>query len=319
MSSLKGKTVTVFGGTGFIGRYVVQRLARLGARVVVATRNPEHVLSLKMSGDVGQIVPITGRLQDDAFVAAAVKGSFAVVNLIGILFENGRSTFKDVQGEFPARLAAAAHKAGAHSFVHVSAIGANEQAKAQYAASKGAGEKGVRAHFSAATILRPSIVMGAEDGFFNRFAQMALMAPALPLIGGGKTRFQPVFVGDVADAIVASISYDGARGKTFELGGPATFTFKELMQLMLRMMGRKRCLIGIPFWLAALKAFFLQLLPNPMLTLDQVELLKTDNIVASSTHTFRDLGITPTAIETVLPTYMDKYREGGRYNVKKAG
>jgi uncharacterized protein YbjT (DUF2867 family) len=313
MPSWKNKLVTVFGGTGFVGRYVVKRLARLGARVIVPTRDTEKALPLKPNGDVGQIVVIAGSIQDDAFVRRAIEGSDAVVNLVGLLAESGKSRFENVQAAFPARLAAMAQAAGVKKFVHVSAIGADEKSASRYAVSKAKGEAAVRAGFPAATILRPSLIIGPEDKFFNLFASLALLFPALPLPGGGKTRFQPVYVGDVADAVVAALGYEGAGGKVFELGGPAIFSFKQLMQMMLAQTGLKRCLIPLPFFLMSLKAFFLQFLPGKLLTPDQVTLLKKDNVAQDNAPGLRDLGITPTAIETVLPTYMDRYRKGGRF------
>lgn len=314
MSSLSNKTIVVFGGTGFVGRHVVMRLARLGARVVVPTRDLEKTLPLKTAGDAGQIVALRGSLSDEALLHRAVEGAYGVINLIGILHESGRQKFAALHADFPAHLAKIAARAGVTSFVHVSAIGAGGHSSSRYAASKEEGEEGVRAAFPDATILRPSIIFGPEDHFFNRFADMALLAPALPLIGGGKTRFQPVYVGDVADAVVACLSFDAAKGKVFELAGPAILTFRELMQMMLKKMGCRRCLVSLPFWLASLKAFFLQMLPSPVLTVDQVRLLKQDNVMSPAAHGLRDIGITPTALETVLPRYLDTYRQGGRFS-----
>ncbi|MDY0872276.1 complex I NDUFA9 subunit family protein [Dongia rigui] len=306
--------VTVFGGSGFIGRYVVQRLARAGWQVRVAVRRPNEALFLKTSGDVGQVTPIAANIRDDRSVAAAVAGADAVVNLVGILYQSGRQSFDSVQAKGPARVAAAAKAAGATRFIQISAIGADSKSDALYARSKAAGEQAVNLAFPGATILRPSIVFGAEDDFFNRFARMAMMSPALPLIGGGHTRFQPVFVGDVATAVETALQDAGTAGKTYELAGPRVYTFRALMELLLKEIGRCRLLLPLPFALASLNATFLQLLPIPPLTVDQVRLLKRDNVATANTPGLPDLGITPTTLESVLPSYLDQYRPLGFYN-----
>lgn len=311
MSFWHNKIITVFGGAGFIGRHLVRRLARLGARVVVPTRDLEHVLPLKPNGDVGQIIGLKGSIDDEAFLREAVKDSDAVINLIGILYETRRRTFKQAHAEFPAHLGRIVSGNPAARLIHVSAIGADVHAKAKYAASKGWGEQGLFNAMPSATILRPSIVVGSEDNFFNRFAGLALISPVLPLIGGGQTKFQPVYVGDLADAIVAVLSHEETKGKWYEIGGPTVYSFKQLLQMMLRETGRQRFFVNLPWGLAKLKASFLQLLPNPLLTVDQVEMLKTDNVAQAGALTIRDLGITPTAIETILPTYLARYRAGG--------
>jgi NADH dehydrogenase len=306
--------VTVFGGSGFIGRYVVQRLARAGWQVRVAVRRPNEALFLKTSGDVGQVTPVAANVRDDRSVAAAVAGADAVVNLVGILYQSGKQSFDSVQAKGAARVAAAAKAAGATRFIQISAIGADSGADALYARSKAAGEQAVKLAFPGATILRPSIVFGAEDDFFNRFARMAMMSPALPLIGGGHTKFQPVFVGDVAAAVEKALADDGAQGKTYELAGPQVYTFRALMELLLKEIGRCRLLLPLPFALASLKAAFLQLLPIPPLTVDQVRLLKRDNVATANMPGLLDLGITPTTLESVLPSYLDQYRPLGFYN-----
>lgn len=306
--------VTVFGGSGFIGRYVVQHLARAGWQVRVAVRRPNEALFLKTSGDVGQVTPVAANIRDDASVAAAVAGADAVVNLVGILYQSGKQSFDSVQDKGAARLAAAAKAAGATRFIQMSAIGADPASDALYARSKAAGEQAVKLAFPGATILRPSIVFGAEDDFFNRFARMAMMSPALPLIGGGHTKFQPVFVGDVAAAVEAALSDTDTQGRTYELAGPRVYTFRALMELLLKEIGRCRLLLPLPFALASLKAAFLQLLPIPPLTMDQVRLLKRDNVATANAPGLRDLGITPTTLESVLPSYLDQYRPLGFYN-----
>lgn len=308
-----GKRITVFGGSGFIGRYLIRRLAVDGWVVRVAVRDPVGAAFLKTCGSLGQIVPMRCNVGDDELVAAAVQGADAVVNLVGILFESGRQRFEAVQAEAPARIARAARAAGVNTFVQMSALGADASSPSRYARSKAAGEAGVRREFPDAAIVRPSIVIGPEDEFFNRFAQMALLLPGLPLIGGGRTRFQPVYVGDVAEALHRCVSDPATRGKTYELGGPHIYTFRELMELMLKIVGRHRGLVPVPFALAELQGLVLQLLPNPPLTRDQVKLLRRDNVVAPGALTFADLGMQPQAIEPILPTYLDIYRRGGRF------
>lgn len=306
------KLVTVFGGSGFLGRHTVRALARAGWRIKVATRHPGKGFFLRPLGSVGQIDFVKCDVADAESVAAALMGASAVINLTGILFPSGQS-FEDVQADGAENIAKAAAAAGVASLVHVSAIGADAESASEYARTKAAGEQAMREAFAGAVILRPSIVFGPEDGFFNKFAAMARMLPALPLVGGGHTRFQPVFVGDVAAAIVAALSSQAARGRTFELGGPSIYSFKELLQLILRETGRRRALIPLPFGLASVQAAFLQLLPKPVLTMDQVKLLKKDNVAAPTAAGLADLGITPTSVEAVVPSYLWRYRAKGEY------
>ena len=310
------KLVTIFGGSGFLGRHTVRALARAGWRIKVATRHPNRAFFLRPLGAVGQIDFVKCDVADAASVAQALTGSQAVINLTGILFEKGQ-TFEDVQADGAANIAQAAAAAGVGSLVHVSAIGADAESDSSYAVTKAEGESSVREAFPKAVILRPSIVFGPEDGFFNKFAAMARFLPALPLIGGGRTRFQPVFVGDVAQAIVTSLSRQD--GRTYELGGPGTYSFKELLQLILRETGRRRALIPMPFGIAFLKAAFLQLLPKPLLTIDQVRLLKKDNVVSPTAPGLADLGITPTSVEAVIPSYLWRYRAKGEYAELRRG
>jgi uncharacterized protein YbjT (DUF2867 family) len=310
---MAGGLVTVFGGSGFIGRYVVRNLAQAGWQVRVAVRRPDEALFLKTAGDVGQVTPVAANIRDEKSVAAAVAGADAVINLVGILYEGGRQKFDAVQGAGAKRLAMASRAAGAKRFIQLSAIGADAHSASGYARSKADGERGVAASFPGATILRPSIVFGPEDDFFNRFAKMAMISPALPLIGGGQTKFQPVYVGDVAAAVVTALGDPATAGKTYELAGPRVYTFRELLQLMLREIGRSRALIPLPFALATLKATFLQLLPVPPLTVDQVRLLKHDNVASPQALGLKDLGLDATAVEAVLPTYLDRYRPRGHY------
>ena len=306
---MQRRRVTVFGGSGFIGRHLVSRLAAHGDIVTVAVRDPEAATFLKPMGDVGQIVIVAADVTNPESVAAAVHGADAVVNLVGILWQWGRRTFIRVHAEGAGNVARAAGAAGAARLVHISAIGADEGNDAQYARSKAAGEKAVHETFPRATILRPSVVFGPEDNFFNQFAELARHLPALPVFGSGDgPRFQPVYVGDVADAIMAALDSDSARGKTFELGGPRVYSFRQLMELVLSEIGRHRLLLPVPLWLAGLAGWFLQKLPNPLLTRDQMLSLKRDNVVADGAATLTDLGITPTAAEAILPGYLRRFR-----------
>ena len=306
--------VSVFGGSGFIGRYVVQHLARAGWQVRVAVRRPDEALFLKTAGDVGQVTPLAANIRDDRSVAAAIAGADAVVNLVGILYQSGQQRFDAVQAAGAGRVAAAAKAAGVKQVVQISAIGADAQSASGYARSKAAGEQAVKAAFAQATILRPSIVFGPEDDFFNRFARLALLSPVLPLIGGGHTKFQPVYVADIAAAVAKVLDDSTASGKTYELGGPRLYTFHELMHLLLKEIGRRRVLVPLPFALAKLQAVFLQLLPVPPLTVDQVRLLQQDNVVSANARGFKDLGLVPAALEAILPTYLDQYRPLGYYS-----
>jgi len=307
---MKNQLVTIFGGSGFVGRHTVRALARAGYRIKVATRHPNRAFFLRPLGSVGQIDFVKCDVSDAESVARALTGAHAAVNLTGILFQSGQ-TFEEVQADGAAHIAKAAADAGIAALVHVSAVGADAESDSDYAVTKAEGEAAVREAFPRAVILRPSIIFGPEDGFFNKFGQMARFFPALPLIGGGKTRFQPVFVGDVAQAILAGLSRQD--GRSYELGGPATYSFKELLQLILRETGRNRALVPLPFGLAFLQAVFLQLLPKPLLTVDQVKLLKKDNVVSATAPGLADLGITPTSVEAVIPSYLWRYRAKGEY------
>jgi len=315
----EGRRVTVFGGSGFIGRYVVRRLAAEGWVVRVAVRDAIGAAFLKTAGNVGQVVPMRADIMgNEAVVETAIAGADAVINLVGILYESGRRSFQAVHTEAPARLARIAAREGVASFVQMSALSADPNSPAAYARSKAAGEAAVLAAFAQATIIRPSIVFGPEDSFFNRFGCMARYSPALPLIGGGGNRFQPVYVCDVADAIIRTLHEDAARGRTYELGGPRVYTFRELMELLLRELRRHRGLIPIPYWMADIQASFLQLLPFPLLTRDQVRQLRIDNVLSGTRPGLPELGIQPTALELILPTYLDIYRKGGRFAAPSA-
>ncbi len=307
---MRDEIVTIFGGAGFIGRHLVRRLAARGATLRVATRSPNSAGHLLPMGDPGQIV-LVRFAEDEMTLAKLVEGASAVVNLVGILFERRAGDFERVHAVLPGRIGAAARAAGVGRLVHLSAIGADPASASLYARSKAQGEAAVRAAFPEAVILRPSIVFGPEDGFFNRFAAMARIAPALPLVGGGTTRFQPVYVGDVAEAILAGLERPEAAGRTYELGGPKVYTFKELLEYVLRVTGRRRLLLPLPFPLARLQARLLELLPNPPLTRDQVTLLERDNVVSPGAAGLAELGITPTPLEVVVPDYLAAYRVCG--------
>jgi len=306
------RRVTIFGGSGFIGRYVVERLADRGDVVAVAVRDVERAKFLKPLGNVGQVTPVRAPVQSDEAVRAAVAGADAVINLVGALYERGRQSFGRLHAEGPARIASAAAAAGVTSLVHVSSIGASARSAADYARSKAAGERAVREAFPQATILRPSVVFGPEDGFFNLFGGLARFLPALPLYGGGTTRFQPVYVCDVAEAVVRALDDPKARGATYELGGPEVLTFAELMRLTLRETHRRRLLVPVPYAIGELQATFFELMPKPPLTRDQLKQLRVDNVVAPDARTLADLGITPTGMAAILPSYMARYRPGGR-------
>jgi NADH dehydrogenase len=310
---MKARRTAVLGGSGFIGRYVVKRLAARGDVIAVGCRNAEQAKFLKPMGAVGQIATLNVTIADEPMLAAYLAGNEALVNCVGILRESGAQRFDLVHHTGPARLARLAREAGVERFVHISAIGADPRSASAYARTKAAGEQAVRDAFPTATILRPSVVFGPEDQFFNRFATMAMLVPALPLIGGGETRFQPVYVGDVADAVVKCLDDPAAAGRTYELGGPRTYSFRQLIELMLAEIRRKRFLVNLPFGLAAFQARLMSVLPSPPLTPDQVELLKRDNVVSAGAMTLASLGIAPTAVEAILPTYLDRFRRGGWY------
>jgi NADH dehydrogenase len=308
--------VTVFGGSGFLGRHVVRALAKRGYRIRVAVRRPELAGHLQPLGRVGQIHAVQANLRYPASVEAAARDAQALINLVGILFERGRQRFDAVQTLGAKAVALAAAQFGAQ-VVHVSALGADENSTARYARSKAAGEKAVLAAVPSAVVMRPSILFGPEDDFFNRFAALARVLPALPLVGGGHTRFQPVFVGDVAAAIADAVDGKAKGGTIYELGGPEVRTFRQLMEYVLATIERRRLLLPIPFALARLQARFLQFMPKPLLTPDQVELLKRDNIVSAEAEregrTLAAFGIEPTAMEAVVPEYLWRFRKSGQF------
>ena len=310
------RLVTIYGGSGFVGRHAVRAFAQRGWRIRVAVRRPELAFHLQPLGRVGQIHAVQANLRYPDSVARALEGAEVAVNLVGILYERGRQSFEAVQAAGAGAVAKAAAAAGTR-LVHVSAIGADARSASGYARSKAAGEKAVSSAIREAVILRPSVVFGQEDDFFNRFAELARWLPALPLIGDGKTRFQPVFVGDVAAAIVAAAEERAPPATVYELGGPEVKTFRELLELMLRVIGRGRLLVPLPFALARLQAFFLEFLPKPPLTRDQVRLLERDNVVSPKAEregrTLKGLGFAPTSLEAILPSYLWRFRKTGQY------
>jgi NADH dehydrogenase len=313
--------VTVYGGSGFLGRHVVRALAKRNYRIRVAVRRPELAGFLQPLGRVGQIHAVQTNLRHAPSVNAAARDAQVLINLVGILFERGRQRFDAIHtyGAEQVALAASAH--GAH-LVHVSAIGADEKSASAYARSKANAEQLVLSAQPSTTIMRPSILFGPEDDFYNRFAALARFSPALPLIGGGLTRFQPAFVGDVATAVANAVDGKARPGTIYELGGPDVRTFKELMQFVLATIERKRLLVPLPFFLAKLQATFLQYLPKPLLTPDQVELLRADNVVSQSAEsdgrTLRGLGIEPEPIEAIVPSYLWRFRKTGQFRSRAA-
>jgi uncharacterized protein YbjT (DUF2867 family) len=315
---MRSRRTAVLGGSGFIGRYVVKRLAARGDVVPVGCRNAEAAKFLRPMGDVGQVEPLDVAIHDEAILPALLAGSGALVNCVGILRESGSQTFERIHHTAPAALARIARDAGVERFVHISAIGADRRSASAYARTKAAGEAAVRDAFPTVTILRPSVVFGPEDQFFNRFAAMAMFVPVLPLIGRGETRFQPVYVGDVADAVLKCLEDSATAGRTYELGGPKVYSFRELLEILLHEIRRRRWFVDLPFGIAELQAKLMSILPNPPLTPDQVEMLKHDNIVSPGALTLSSLGIAPTPVEAILPTYLDRFRRGGWYERRES-
>lgn len=313
------KLVTIIGGSGFVGRYVARRMAKAGWRVRVAVRRPNEALFVKPYGVVGQVEPVACNIRDDASLRAVIRSADAVVNCVGVLNGVGKNTFDAVQAEGAGRVARIAAEMGVERLVHISAIGADAQSDSDYARTKGEGEAAVLAAFPSAVILRPSIIFGTEDQFFNRFAAMTRMGPILPVVGGN-TRFQPVYVDDVAQAAVAGVTGEAAPG-IYELGGPEVDTFRGLMGRMLKVIQRRRAVINMPFVVAKaigfgfdmVQAVTLGLIENKMITRDQVRNLARDNVVSPTARGFAELGITPTAMEAVLPEYLWRYRPSGQF------
>ena len=322
MASNQETLVTVFGGSGFLGRSVVRALCKRDYRVRVAVRRPELAGHLQPLGRVGQIHAVQANLRYPASVEAAMRDSDVAINLVGVLTESGAQTFDAVQAKGAEAIARAASAAGAR-MVHVSAIGADEKSASRYARAKAAGEKAVLAASPSATILRPSVVFGPEDQFTNRFAALARMSPALPLVGGGVTKLQPVYVGDVATAVADAVDGKTKAGATYELGGPEVLTMREIIEIILKIAERDPMLIPLPFGLAKLQATFLQFAPGALkLTPDQVALLRSDNVVSDAAKanglTLEGLGITPDSLEAIAPQYLWRFRAAGQFQKKSA-
>lgn len=320
MTSLnQPKLVTVFGGSGFVGRHVVRALARRGYRIRVAVRRPDLAFHLQPLGGVGQIVAVQANLRNRDSVDRAVRGSDHVVNCVGILFESGRNGFDAVQ-DFGARAVAEAARAAGAGLTHISAIGADAESESDYARTKGRAEAAIAKILPDAVILRPSIIFGPEDGFFNKFAEMARFAPALPLIGGGQTQFQPVYVGDVAEVVARGVDGVLKAGAIYELGGPRVMSFRECLEEILEITMRKRVLLPLPWGLASLIGSIAKHVPfiEPPLTDDQVTLLRRDNVVSDQAvaekRTLSGVGIAPTTVEAILPSYLTRYRPHGQYS-----
>lgn len=309
MADLTNKIITVFGGTGFVGRYAVRALADLGARVQVITRRVEAAQVLKTAGTVGQVVITPGNLLDLSSYTKALAGSHAVINLVGILFEAGKQNFSALHAQGAEKLAKASKAAGVERFVHISALGVDKSVTSIYARTKMTGEHAVQAAFPEATILRPGLIFGPEDQFFNRFASMAMVAPFLPLVGGGRSRFQPVYVVDVARAITQALTRTDTKGKIYELAGPRIYSFRELMAYIGQVTNRKLHLVPVPYGIASLMAALTAWLPTPLLTRDQVNLLRFDTINTPGAKQITDLGVSPTALELIVPEYLARYKK----------
>ena len=311
--------ITIFGGSGFVGRYIARRMAKRGWRVRVAVRRPSEAYFVRPYGDVGQVEPIQANIRDEASTRAAIMGADVVVNCVGILYEDSRQKFDGVQSEGAARIARLAAECGASKLIHLSAIGADADSDSDYGRTKAEGEAAVLEAFPGAVILRPSVVFGQEDQFFNRFAAMTKISPMIPMVGA-ETKFQPVYVDDVAEAACLAATSEAAG--VYELGGPHIYSFRELMTLMLEETRRKRLLVPLPFGLASIMAWVLGLvevislglLPNRQITSDQVKLLRHDNVVSDGAQTLADLGVEPTAAESVIGEYLYAYRPYGQYD-----
>jgi NADH dehydrogenase len=319
---MNDRLITVFGASGFIGRYVVRALAKRGLRVLAAVRNPAAAHFLRPLGDVGQIQIVQSNVRVAPTIAKAVEGAWGVVNLVGVLRQSGAQRFHSLHIDAAGAIAAAATKAGAQSLLHVSAIGADSASPSLYARTKALGEAAVRAAFPKAIVARPSIVFGPEDEFFNKFAEMARLSPVLPLFGGGKTRFQPIYAGDLGEALARALLDPASAAKTYELGGPRVYTFRELMEEICRATGRKRVLLPLPYIAAQAVALGFVFMPDfvmePLITFDQVKLLKIDNVVHEGMAGVRDLGLAPRALETELPAYLWRFRKTGQFELTGA-
>ena len=310
------KLITVFGGSGFIGRYLVRELTQRGHRVRIATRRPNEALHTKPLGDVGQVEPVQANIRNRPSIDRAVAGADVVINLCGILKEGGPQSFKAVQEEGAIAIAEAAANAGAKRLIHISAIGVTKNSESEYSRTKASAEAGVKAAFPDVTIMKPSIVFGPEDGFFNKFASLARITPVLPLFGGGLTRYQPVYVVDIARAIASAIETKNSIGETYELGGPRSYTFEELMQIILQETERSAALLPLPLAIAKILGASLGWAPGAPITLDQARLLDKDNVVSEGAKGLDDLGVEATSLEVILPQYLWRFRRTGQYAVQ---
>jgi len=307
------KIIAIFGAGGFLGKHLMRELTSLNYRVKVATRNPYLKGYLKPMGNPGQIELFKTNIFNSDDIKQVLKDCDLVINLVGILYETRKQKFNQIHAQFPFLLSNLCHEFGIKNLVHVSALGVKEKHVSKYMQSKLQGEKNIKATFKPSVILRPSLIFGPEDKFFNTFASLAQFCPVLPLIGGGKTKFAPIYVGNVAKAIVKALELNNLEPKIYELGGPENYSFKELMEILLVEIKKKRFLISIPFAAAKLQSYFLQMLPNPLLTPDQVDMLRYNNIVSGDHLTLKDLGITGTAIQSILPKYIYRFRSGGQF------
>ena len=310
---MKQKIATIFGATGFIGRHLIRRLTEKDFRIIVATRSPYLHGHLKPLGDPGQIDLERVNLFDEKTLKVLLKNSNVVVNLVGILYETRKQKFENIHSKFPELLSKLCNEHGIEKFIHLSALGINEDVKSMYMRTKLQGEKNILNNFDNSIILRPSIVFGPEDNFFNQFASLSQFLPFLPMIGGGQTKFQPIYVGDVAKAIATILETEEIDNKIYELGGAEIFTFQQLMNILLKEIQKRRFLIPIPFSIAKFMARILQLFPKPLITTDQIEMLKEDNVVSNNYGTLLDLNIEPTTIESILPHYIYRFRKGGEF------
>ena len=307
------KIIAIFGAGGFLGKHLMRELTKLDYRVKVATRNPYLKGYLKPLGSPGQIELFKTNIFDQESVKQVLKNCDLAINLVGILYETRKQKFNQIHSQFPHLLSNLCNELGTKNLIHVSALGVRERHTSQYMQSKLQGEKNIQDNFKPSVILRPSVVFGQADKFFEKFASIAQFSPFLPLIGGGKTKFAPIYVGDVAKAIVKSLELNNSQTKIYELGGPEDYSFKELMEILLAEIKKKRFLISIPWSFAKFQSYFLQMLPNPLLTPDQVELLKYSNVVSGDYPTLKDLGVSGTPIHSILPKYIYRFRTGGQF------
>ena len=307
------KIIAIFGAGGFLGKHLMRELTKLDYRVKVATRNPYLKGYLKPLGSPGQIELFKTNIFDQESVKQVLKNCDLAINLVGILYETRKQKFNQIHSQFPHLLSNLCNELGTKNLIHVSALGVRERHTSQYMQSKLQGEKNIQDNFKPSVILRPSVVFGPEDKFFNTFASIAQFSPVLPLIGGGKTKFVPIYVGDVAKAVVKTLDLNNSEPEIYELGGPKNYSFKELMEILLIEIKKKRFLIPIPFGMAKFQSYFLQMMSNPLLTPDQVEMLKHNNIVSGDYPTLKDLGVSGTPIHSILPIYIYRYRSAGQF------